>query len=162
MDFSKRGDEPAAARQSGEELTTLNSFDPQEMALLVKVVDQAFVQICGCDEATKAVIAARVLKAGGRGRRDTLLSVALYGSPRGTEHHAAPARFTPSNDNALRLNSDTPHLMSMPARARAIARQCGSEHIAELLELHARLCERNLEVSSREGYCVGAWRIDGV
>jgi hypothetical protein len=64
------------------EALMLNSFDPNDMALLMEVVDQACVKIGGCDEATKAVIAARVLKSAGRGGRDfdTLLSIALYGS----------------------------------------------------------------------------------
>ncbi|WP_119274570.1 hypothetical protein [Taklimakanibacter deserti] len=57
-------------------------------------------------------------------------------------------KSSPGNDNAMvrRLTS-----LSMPARARALAAQCGSEHVAELLELHARLCERNMEASTRKG-----------
>jgi hypothetical protein len=53
--------------------------------------------------------------------------------------------FSGSNDND---RPDALRLLSMPARARAIALRCGSEEVAELLELHARLCERNLEASS--------------
>jgi hypothetical protein len=46
-------------------------------------------------------------------------------------------------------NDNTPmvHVMSMPERARAIATRCGSKQVAELLELHARLCEQNLAAS---------------
>jgi hypothetical protein len=58
-----------------------------------------------------------------------------------------PRKISPANDNIEALG-----LLSMPARARAIAAQCGSQLIAELLELHARLSERNLEASpSRKG-----------
>jgi hypothetical protein len=53
-----------------------------------------------------------------------------------------PKNVSAGNDNAAML-----HLMSMPERARAIARRCGSEQVAELLELHARLCEQNLAAS---------------
>lgn len=53
-----------------------------------------------------------------------------------------PKNIWAGNDNAAVL-----HLMSMPEKARAIARRCRSEYVAELLELHARLCERNLAAS---------------
>ena len=56
-------------------------------------------------------------------------------------------KITPDNDNVSRLSGNALQLLLMPVRARAIALQCGSEHIAGLLELHARLCERNLEAS---------------
>jgi len=68
-----------------------NSFDPQEMALLIEVVDQACLRLGGSDDSTRAVIAARILGHAGEGKRDfaTLLSLALYGAPRRTEPHAA-------------------------------------------------------------------------
>lgn len=68
----------------------LNSIDPQDIALLIRVVDRACAQIGSCDEATKAVIAARVLRSAGWGGRDfdTLLSIALYGPPGKAESHA--------------------------------------------------------------------------
>lgn len=68
----------------------LKSFAPKDMALLMEVVGQACVEIGGCDEPTKAVIATRVLKSAGRGGRDfdALLSIALYGSPVKAEWHA--------------------------------------------------------------------------
>lgn len=53
-----------------------------------------------------------------------------------------PKNVWAGNDNAPML-----HLMSMPERARAIAMRCGSELVVEILELHARLCERNLAAS---------------
>jgi hypothetical protein len=56
-------------------------------------------------------------------------------------------KTTPDNDNVSRLSSNALELLLMPLRAREIALQCGSEHIAGLLEQHARLCERNLEAS---------------
>jgi hypothetical protein len=49
----------------------------------------------------------------------------------------------PGNDNIAAL-----HLMSMAARARDIASRCGSEQVAEILEIHARLCDRNLATTS--------------
>lgn len=49
----------------------------------------------------------------------------------------------PGNDNVVAL-----HVMSMAARARALASRCGSERVAELLELHAKLCDRNVAASS--------------
>jgi hypothetical protein len=52
-------------------------------------------------------------------------------------------KVTSGNDNLPML-----HLMSMPARARAIAAHCGSQEVAELLEQHARLCERNLAAAT--------------
>jgi hypothetical protein len=66
---------------------------------------------------------------------------------------------SPGNDNHTALHLST---MSMPARARAIALQCGSEHVAELLELHARLCERNLAASSRKGRQAGVRLVETV
>jgi hypothetical protein len=55
------------------------------------------------------------------------------------------SRFPAGNDNR---DSDALALVSMPARARALASQCGSEKVAGLLEMHARLCECNLQASS--------------
>jgi hypothetical protein len=61
-------------------------------------------------------------------------------------------KFSAGNDND---DNNALPIMSMPARARAIASLCGSEEVAELLELHARLCERNLETSSGKERCRG-------
>jgi hypothetical protein len=54
------------------------------------------------------------------------------------------------------------HPLSMPERARIIAAQCGSAYVAELMELHARLCERNLEASSGKGRRVGPRLVETV
>ncbi len=35
------------------------------------------------------------------------------------------------------------HRMSQAERARALAAICGHEHIADLLEVHAQICEQN-------------------
>ena len=53
----------------------------------------------------------------------------------------------PKNVRAGNDNTPLLRLMSMSERARAIAARCGSEQVAELLELHARLCEKNLAAS---------------
>jgi hypothetical protein len=68
-----------------------NSFDPQEMALLIEVVDQACVRLGNSDDSTRAIIASRILTHAGEGKRDfaTLLSIALYGTPGRTAPHAA-------------------------------------------------------------------------
>ena len=68
-----------------------NSFDPGEMALLIKVVDQACTELGNPDASAKSLIAARIVAYAGEGTRDfkTLLSIALCGSPGRTERHAA-------------------------------------------------------------------------
>lgn len=135
-----------------------NPFNPREMSVLIEVVDEACLRLGNCDDSTRAVIAARILAHAGEGKRDfaTLLSLALHGSAerRNVMRHR---RVSPGNDNDKAL-----HLMSMPARARAIALQCGSEQVAELLELHARLCERNLAASSRKGRRAGVRLVEAV
>lgn len=58
-----------------------NSFNPKEMDVLVKVVDEACQKLGGVDEATRQMVATRVLNYAAQGKRDfeTLLSVALNG-----------------------------------------------------------------------------------
>ena len=57
------------------------SFDPTEMSLLAKVVDEACRKVGCADEAAKEMLATRVLYRAGRGERDfdALLSAALNG-----------------------------------------------------------------------------------
>lgn len=56
-----------------------NAFNPQEMALLAKVVDDA-CQKLGCDEAQRATVASRVLSFASKGTRDydTLIAIAEF------------------------------------------------------------------------------------
>lgn len=56
-----------------------NAFNPQDMALLAKVVDDACRKL-GCDEAQRATVASRVLSFASRGTRDydTLLAIAEF------------------------------------------------------------------------------------
>jgi hypothetical protein len=51
------------------------------------------------------------------------------------------------------------HLYTQADRARKIASECGSQLVAELLEDHARLCERNAQV--RAGQAKGRPRAGG-
>ncbi len=43
-----------------------------------------------------------------------------------------------------RVSNKVLHLHSQAERARKLASECGSPLIAELLEMHAQLCEANL------------------
>jgi hypothetical protein len=58
-----------------------NSFNPNEVEVLAKVVDEACQKLGHDDEMTKQNLAARVLHYAAQGERDfnTLLSVALSG-----------------------------------------------------------------------------------
>ena len=58
-----------------------NSFNPHEVEVLAKVVDEACKKLGCVDDATKQSLAARVLDYAAHGERDfdTLLSVALGG-----------------------------------------------------------------------------------
>jgi hypothetical protein len=58
-----------------------NSFNPDQVNVLVKVVNEASLRLGHVDEITKQNLAARVLAYAARGERDfeTLLSVALNG-----------------------------------------------------------------------------------
>jgi len=58
----------------------LNAFEPQEMALLIEVVDRACAALGDCDETARAMIAAQVLIYAERGERDfeVLLSSAKH------------------------------------------------------------------------------------
>jgi hypothetical protein len=68
-----------------------NSFDPGEMALLARVVDQACTELGNLDASAKSLIAARIVAYASQGKRDfkSLLSIALHGSPGRRERHAA-------------------------------------------------------------------------
>jgi hypothetical protein len=59
----------------------INCFDPTEIRLLVKVVDEACLQVSCADKLAKEMLAMRVIYLAGRGERDfgVLLSAALYG-----------------------------------------------------------------------------------
>ncbi|WP_119271452.1 hypothetical protein [Taklimakanibacter deserti] len=56
-----------------------NAFNPAEIALFSKVVDEACLKL-GCDDAERATIAARILSFAAKGTRDyeTLLAVATF------------------------------------------------------------------------------------
>jgi hypothetical protein len=58
-----------------------NSFNPDEMNLLAKVVDEACRKVGCADERAKEILAMRVLRLAARGERDfgALLSAALNG-----------------------------------------------------------------------------------
>lgn len=58
-----------------------NSYNPNEVDILAKVVDEACLKLGCVDEVAKQAIAARVLNYAAQGKRDfeTLLSVALNG-----------------------------------------------------------------------------------
>ena len=58
-----------------------NSFNPSEVDMLAKVVDEACQKLGYFDNATKLNVAARVLDYAGQGERDSekLLSIALNG-----------------------------------------------------------------------------------
>jgi hypothetical protein len=58
-----------------------NSFNPTEVNILAKVVDEACQKLGCVDNTTKESVAARVLNYAAQGERDfeTLLLVALYG-----------------------------------------------------------------------------------
>jgi hypothetical protein len=60
-----------------------NSFNPIEVNILAKVVDEACLKLGHADDMTKQKLAARVLDYAAQGERDfeTLLSVALSGKP---------------------------------------------------------------------------------
>ena len=45
-----------------------------------------------------------------------------------------------------RASDKVVHLHNQADRARMLALQCGSQLVADLLEDHARLCERNAEL----------------
>ena len=55
-----------------------NAFDPPEIELFSKVIDDACRRL-GCDDALKAMVAARVLSYADQGMRDyeTLLAIAM-------------------------------------------------------------------------------------
>lgn len=61
-----------------------NSFTPDDMALLMRVVDQACSDLGGCDDVTKSHMATRVLACASQGERDPdlLLSIAVNGQRR--------------------------------------------------------------------------------
>ena len=56
-----------------------NSFNPNEVEMLAKVVDEACQKLGYVDETTKQMLAHRVLNSAAKGERDfeTLLSIAL-------------------------------------------------------------------------------------
>ena len=56
-----------------------NSFNPNEVEILAKVVDEACLKLGYVDETTKQMLAYRVLQYASQGERDfeTLLSIAL-------------------------------------------------------------------------------------
>ena len=58
-----------------------NAFNPHEMNILAKVVDEACLKVGCADERAKELLALRVLDRAARGERDfeTLMSVALDG-----------------------------------------------------------------------------------
>jgi hypothetical protein len=60
-----------------------NSFNPTEVNILAKVIDEACLKLGRIDDMTKENVAARVLDYAAQGERDfeTLLSVALHGTP---------------------------------------------------------------------------------
>ena len=62
----------------------VNSFEPREIELFAKVVDEACSKL-GCDDAQRATVAARVLSFAGKGTRDydTLLALAVFERKRG-------------------------------------------------------------------------------
>lgn len=64
-------------------------LEPEDMALLIKVVDEACIQLGGCDESTKSIIATRILCHSYRGKRDyeRSLAIALYGAPERLDGH---------------------------------------------------------------------------
>jgi hypothetical protein len=76
-----------------------NSFDPNEIATLTHVVDQACARLGGCDEITRETIAARVLARAAKGEcdPDLLLFVAIS-SVRKEEADAAQAQAEPSQE----------------------------------------------------------------
>lgn len=65
-----------------------NSFDPREVETWMRLVDKACAELGGCDDATRNLIAARVISCASRGQSDPtiVLSFALNGLR--NENHA--------------------------------------------------------------------------
>jgi hypothetical protein len=68
-----------------------NSFEPGEMALLIKVVDQACTELGTLDASARSFIAACIVAYAAEGQRDfkTLLSFAMHRSSGRRQPHAA-------------------------------------------------------------------------
>ena len=113
------------------------SFNPADVNLMGKVVNEACLKIGCADERAKELLALRVLRRAAEGEHDfeTLMSVALNDKHVSMERKRQTFRGT-SVRNAM-------HRMTQAQRARALAAKWGPSLVADLLEEHAQLCERN-------------------
>jgi hypothetical protein len=87
-----------------------NSFNPDEISVLTKVIEEACLRLSWADDTERQMVALRVLDYAARGERDfeTLLSVALNGkaSPDRQRPRCPESELKPLRTNAAISGTD--------------------------------------------------------